>query len=996
MSRLGVWGAGTAFDTFHDFKNAIVSNGVAAMEMFAMNMKAIGAMSCRALAYVGTEFELQQNGMTQAVRGTQKLLTAFKTFIHSKDLKETYRKHFFRKMQQKKAPVSLSSECFHPRSEDGQEPALSRKNSKELKEEDEEEDFVIKRLWQFYWGAQQRFFKALCNSAKVPAACVAAQEAVEKGQQVVISIWGTGEARSRVKMDKLREETAGRVTLESVSDGITEVEVKQQDTMASIASCLYANLSLKSKVSIAGKQVPQLSRLVQADGKRVNRSEDTSRLEDRNGPMAIRAPTKVVSARAPDSDEPVSMELADDDLGERVVVSKVLEGPPSLRRAELEGWHVKKINDKPVGKIRVAMIRQRMKKGTSLSFQDPVIDDHLSGPAMVVEPLPQNGSLAESGCQRHCSIVSNTIRHFINSCFLSKGPEGEEETQHLNLPPNALDDLLDRLGGLKKVAEMSGRSHRIKRRKDGSLAWVARCEDGRPELRCLADGANLVEQVLFQKGSKKICVVTEVASAGISLHADRRQATQDFQPPRRLMISLELPWGADKASRQHAALKKPRPLGGEVRFNSAIARRMKLLGAVTKGDRMTSMGGVADQAMTDFDVNNAYGLRALATFYIDTAKMLSAAPELLALYEALPFIGCQGDGEATGKWPTWEAFVEDVNVAWSVTKLWEEIEFLVEDSKSRFGASSLSHGMRSSFRRSWAEMGTKESPAINRFFNRILMLEEWCPDTFFALYSELVRVDKQNGQSSKVDSKELLYKDPCSGAETTYIRLALDPGISWEAAKAAYDEMPKGGSVEGFYEYRPLKETIQLGGAGATGTTWIARRRQRQFSIWRPDYGAVTGWSQGHKVYFEADLCGDRFSPVYGTEKELDTVKAAWIELYEKTAAKRTVMEHILTGDVLTAWQLVNDCSRLQRKDSADRDSGPKLQIVRATTQPDGLPVVGMRLREEDLPQLKYVLSCQQQAAELPNQKWLRSVKEACVHAAELLLLTTQTVCFRI
>lgn len=27
------------------------------------------------------------------------------------------------------------------------------------------------------------------------------------------------------------------------------------------------------------------------------------RLEDRNGPMAIRAPTKVVSARAPDSDE---------------------------------------------------------------------------------------------------------------------------------------------------------------------------------------------------------------------------------------------------------------------------------------------------------------------------------------------------------------------------------------------------------------------------------------------------------------------------------------------------------------------------------------------------------------------------------------------------------------------------------------------------------------------------------------------------------------------
>ena len=43
---------------------------------------------------------------------------------------------------------------------------------------------------------------------------------------------------------------------------------------------------------------------------------------------------------------------------------------------------------------------------------------------------------------------------------------------------------------------MSGRSHRIKRRKDGSLAWVARCEDGRLGRRdvgwiCLAWGAEM-------------------------------------------------------------------------------------------------------------------------------------------------------------------------------------------------------------------------------------------------------------------------------------------------------------------------------------------------------------------------------------------------------------------------------------------------------------------------------------------------------------------------
>merc|ERR1712137_453238 len=98
------------------------------------------------------------------------------------------------------------------------------------------------------------------------------------------------------------------------------------------------------------------------------------------------------------------------------------------------------------------------------------------------------------------------------------------------------------------------------------------------ELRCGVDGANLVEQALFQNGSKKICIVTEVASAGISLHADRRRVREGFRPPRRTMVSLELPWGADKAiqcfGRVHRAnqLVPPRfimlclRLGGEVRF----------------------------------------------------------------------------------------------------------------------------------------------------------------------------------------------------------------------------------------------------------------------------------------------------------------------------------------------------------------------------------------------------------------------------------------------
>jgi len=703
----------------------------------------------------------------------------------------------------------------------------------------------------------------------------------------------------------------------------------------------------------------------------------------------------------------VLFELNEDALGERVLVAKVLEGPANFRRAELEGWHIKTINDKPIGKIKVSMVRTRLRKGVALAFQDPVIDDHLSGPQMILE-------------------------HFINWSMLTTDVDGNEiswakeakdslmeEARAMQLPANAMDQIMDQLGGLRKVAEMSGRSHRMKRRKDGTFAYVARCE----ELRCPGDGANMVEQVLFQKGTKKICVVTEVASAGISLHADRRQVRPDFQPPRRTMISVELPWGADKAiqvfGRVHRAnqLIPPKfvvlntPLGGEMRFNSAIARRMKLLGAVTKGDRMTSMGGVGDRHMMDFDVNNIYGERALATFYADTAKAESAAPVLLALYEALPFIGAEGDGEATGRWPTWEDFVVEANKAWTATTLHEELAGF-EDRR--------------------AHSGTKECQEINRFFNRILMLEVDVQnamfETFFAIYTELVRVDKANGvydegienlnfsqgrsiQKVEVVDSAVLYKDPASGAETRYLKLSLDRGISWEAAKEAYDAMPKtGGSIEGFYAYRRtpesspvyllVKEMLQLGGAGSSGTTWISRRRKKQFCVWRADSGAKTGISVG-RVYYETDFAEEQYERL-SSEKDLEQCHTGWEELYEDSAARRLGSEHILTGDVLMAWRLVQSSKRKDSKkmnpedDNAEEDVDMpavrmnKLQIVRAITQPAGQPVVGMRLVEEDLPLLRYILSVQQAMAEealtADKTKVRIGIREATYTCADLLL----------
>jgi len=215
------------------------------------------------------------------------------------------------------------------------------------------------------------------------------------------------------------------------------------------------------------------------------------------------------------------------------------------------------------------------------------------------------------------------------------------------LPKNTLDLLIDKLGGVDKVAEMTGRKGRVVSDPsgDGRVTFERRAMKKDETL----DQINNIEKQYFNDGEKLIAIISDAASTGISLHADKRVNNKR----ERLHITLELPWSADKAvqqfgrthrSNQHCPPKYVfliSDLAGETRFASSVAKRLESLGALTRGDRRATVTGNSKSNKTSssnisgglgqFNYETTWGERALeltllcltkeiAPYWIDICK----------------------------------------------------------------------------------------------------------------------------------------------------------------------------------------------------------------------------------------------------------------------------------------------------------------------------------------------------------------------------------------
>ena len=156
--RLGLWAAGeTPFETREAFICAMEAGGVAAMEVVARDLKALGLYQARALSYAGVEVEVVEHALTAEQRRIYDAYAGAFQVIHT----------------------HLDAALQATGVTDGRETLNRNAKSAAL---------------SAFEGAKQRFFGHLLTAMKCPTLLRAVEADLEAGRACVVQLVSTGEA----------------------------------------------------------------------------------------------------------------------------------------------------------------------------------------------------------------------------------------------------------------------------------------------------------------------------------------------------------------------------------------------------------------------------------------------------------------------------------------------------------------------------------------------------------------------------------------------------------------------------------------------------------------------------------------------------------------------------------------------------------------------------------------------------------------------------------
>ncbi|CAI7912606.1 unnamed protein product [Closterium sp. NIES-54] len=353
-----------------------------------------------------------------------------------------------------------------------------------------------------------------------------------------------------------------------------------------------------------------------------------------------------------------------------------------------------------------------------------------------------------------------------------------EAIRKLPLPNNPLDELIDKLGGPEAVAEMTGRRGMLVRTSTGEGKGTVSYQ-ARNSKDVAAEMVNMREKGLFMAGDKLIAIISEAASAGISLQADRRAKNQR----RRVHITVELPWSADRAiqqfGRSHRSNQASAPqyrllfteLGGEKRFASVVAKRLESLGALTQGDRR------AGPSLSAFNYEGVWGKRALSTMYRCIMDNMPAPA---------PPPGCPQKFD-----DAWVKFYQAARAALIIVGI-------VRDPT--FNTSAAAGGMYAV----GGKIPESDMSDVARFLNRMLGLQPAQQNRLFeffaAIFAHLVATARKEGELDMgiisvrapritvTQPSQVVYEDEVSGGKTFHVVLTIDKGLNWESARQLFND----------------------------------------------------------------------------------------------------------------------------------------------------------------------------------------------------------------
>ena len=157
--RLGLWGEGTAFPDRTSFISRIHEGGIAAMELVARELKAMGVYTARALSYAGVEYEILEHALTPRQIADFGVYADAWAIIH----------------RNVEAALGVSGviDPLEGKTLNGQ--ALSAARSR-------------------FESSKQRFFGQLLLSMKLPSLIPAIEEALSSDHSVVVQLVSTAEA----------------------------------------------------------------------------------------------------------------------------------------------------------------------------------------------------------------------------------------------------------------------------------------------------------------------------------------------------------------------------------------------------------------------------------------------------------------------------------------------------------------------------------------------------------------------------------------------------------------------------------------------------------------------------------------------------------------------------------------------------------------------------------------------------------------------------------